>query len=132
MTAVKGNLADNQMGIKVGLLVTRQKTLCPPPPPSPPPPEELCSREEGKLQADYIQREDKLNVSNAFRAGNSKNYLTQWSFITSNKLLSKQTFFLTKEFETVKWELKIDLNTLHKCLTQQRKVKLFQKKLQNY
>ena len=86
MTAVKGSLADNQMGIKVGLLVTRQKTTMPSPP------EELCSREEGKLQADYIQREYKLNVSNAFRAGNCKNYLTHWSFITSNKLLSKLFF----------------------------------------
>ena len=45
MAAVKGNLADNQMGIKVGLLETWQKTTMPP--------EELRSREEGQLQADY-------------------------------------------------------------------------------
>ena len=30
MAAVRGNLADNQMGIKVGLLETWQKTTMPP------------------------------------------------------------------------------------------------------
>ena len=34
MAAVRGNLADNQIGIKVGLLETQQKTTMPP--------EELC------------------------------------------------------------------------------------------
>ena len=51
-----------------------------------------------RLQAGYIQREEKLNVSNAFRAENVKNYLGQWSSTTSN------TFII----ETVKWGLKID------------------------
>ena len=68
MAAVKGNLADNQMGIKVGQLETWQKTTMPP--------EELCSREEGQLQVEYKQREEKLNLSNAFRAGNIKHYFS--------------------------------------------------------
>ena len=42
--------------------------------------------------------EDKLNVSNAFRAGNIKNYLSPWSFITSDRFIIK----------TFKWPLKID------------------------
>ena len=71
---------------------SNKKLLCPP--------EELCSREEGWLQADHVQREDKLNVSNVFRAGNIKNYLGQWSFITTDRFI----------IETVKWGLKIDFS----------------------
>ena len=78
------------MGIKVGLLETLQKTTMPQ--------EELCSREEERLQAEHIESEKKLNVSNAFRDGNIKNYLSQWSSIKSDR------FFI----ETVKWGLKID------------------------
>ena len=64
--------------------------------------EDLRSREEGRLQAVYIQRWEKLNVSNAFRTENIKNYLNQWSSTTSD------TFII----ETVKWGLKIDF--IHK------------------
>ena len=81
MAAGRGTLADNQMGIQVGLLETRQETLCSI--------EELWSMEEGWLQVEHIYREEKLNVSNAFRTGNIRNYLSQWNSITSERLLSK-------------------------------------------
>ena len=90
MAAVKGNIANNQMDIKIDLLEIRQKTTMPP--------EELYSREEGRLQAEHIQKEEKLNVSNAFRAGDNKNCLGQWSSITSDRFI----------IETIKWRLKID------------------------
>ena len=57
------------MGIKVGLLQTQQKLTMAP--------EKLCFRKEGRLQVEQIQREEKFNVSNAFRAGTIKNYLSQ-------------------------------------------------------
>ena len=57
------------MGIKVSLLQTQQKLTMAP--------EKLCFREEGRLQVEQIQREEKFNVSNAFRAGTIKNYLSQ-------------------------------------------------------
>ena len=90
MAVVKGILAENQVGIKVGLLETWQKATMPP--------EGLCSREEGRLQAEHLQRKEKLNVSNAFRAVSIKNYLSEWSCITSDRFI----------IETVKWKLKID------------------------
>lgn len=74
--AVKSNLAKNQMDIKVGLLEPQQETTLPP--------EELCSREERRQQAERIQRKKELDVNNAFRAENIKNYLSQWSSITSH------------------------------------------------
>ena len=77
------------MGIKVGLIETLQNLLCLQ--------EKLCSREEGQLQAEQIQREEKLNVGNPFRAGNIKHYLS-WRSITSDRFIT----------ETVKLGLKID------------------------
>ena len=68
------------MNIKLCLLETQQKTTMP-----------------GYKQGIYKGKK-KLNVSNAFRAENIKNYLGQWSSTTSN------TFII----ETVKWGLKID------------------------
>ena len=81
------------MGIKVGLLQTQQKLTMAP--------EKLCFREEGRLQVEQIQREEKFNVSNAFRAGTIKNYLSQWRSITSDRFI----------IETVKWGLKSDCIT---------------------
>ena len=68
MAAVKDNIANNQTNTKVGQLETQQKLLYPHPNPH--------QQEEGWLQAENIQREKKLNVSNTFRVGNIKTYLT--------------------------------------------------------
>ena len=76
------------MDINVGLLEIQQKSAMPS--------RGALLKEEGWLQADHIEREDKLNVSNVFRAGNIKDYLSQWSFITTDIFI----------IETVKWGLK--------------------------
>ena len=60
--------------------------------------EDLCSRKGGWLQAEHLERDEKLNVSNIFRSGNIKNYLSQWNSITSDRFT----------IETVKWGLKTD------------------------
>ena len=109
------------MGIKVDLIEIRQKTTLPPR-------GAICSREEGRLQVEQIQREEELNVSNSFRAGNIKNYLGQWTSITSDKFIIETVKLGLKKL-TKKPQL---INTFLKWLTQQRKVKSFQKKLQNY
>ena len=109
------------MGIKVGLIEIQQKTTLPPR-------RAICSREEGRLQVEQIQREEELNVSNSFRAGNIKNYLGQWISITSDKFIIETVKSGLKKL-TKKTQL---INTFPKWLTQQRKVKSFQKKLQNY
>ena len=80
-----------------------------------------------RLQAEHIQREEKLNVSNAFKSGNIKNYFSQWSSITSYRFFT----------ESVKWGLNIDFlskpvkNTFLKWLINQSKVKSFQE-IKNY
>ena len=77
------------MDIKVSLLETRQNYYAP---------RGALLKGRRVLQAEHIQREEKINVSIAFRADNIKNYLSQWNSITADKFI----------IETVKRGLKID------------------------
>ena len=87
-----------------------------------PPPGELCSRKEGRLEAEHTQREEKLSVSSALRAGNIKSHLNQWSSKKSGRFI----------IETVEWGIEIDVinkpinKRILQMAHQQRKVKSFQ------